>query len=243
MELNKPNPSVAPLVPQVVRWPSLLAGIQGGVPLLLGVVPFGLIYGVVVNTAHVPGMLGQAMSSIIFAGSAQLITARLFGEGAPALVIIATAAILNLRHVLYSASMATYLRTAQLRWRWVVAYLLTDETYAVVIRHFEENPHMTIVQRCWYYLGTGLTLWVTWHISTAAGIFLGAQIPVGWGLDFSVPLTFIALVVPALRDRIGLLVALSAGLAALLLVNLPLKLGMLTAILVGIAVGYLLDGK
>lgn len=243
MSANKANVIATPMATAHSPWQGLWAGVQSTAPLLLGVVPFGLIYGVVVNSAHLSGMLGQAMSSIIFAGSAQLITARLFGESAPLLVIIATAAILNLRHVLYSASMAAYLRTAPARWRWLLAYLLTDESYAVVIRHFEEQPQMSMAQRCWYGLGVGMTLWVTWHLSTAAGIFLGTQIPASWGLDFSVPLTFIALVVPALRDRIGLLVALSAGLAALLLVNLPLKLGMLTAILVGIIVGYWLDRK
>lgn len=216
-------------------------GWQGAAPLLLGVVPFGLIYGVVVNSAQLSGVLGQAMSTVIFAGSAQLITARLAGELAPALVIIATGAILNLRHVLYSASMAPYLQGASQPWRWLLAYLLTDEAYAVTIRHFEENPATSLRHRCWYYLGVGLALWFTWHASTAIGIFLGAQIPAQWGLDFSVPLTFIALMVPALKDRAGLLVALGAGLAALLLAGLPLKLGLLTAMLVGIGIAYGLE--
>lgn len=208
---------------------------------MLGVVPFGLIYGVIVNNAQLSAALGQAMSTVIFAGSAQLITARLAGELAPALVIIATGAILNLRHLLYSASMAPHIRAASQPWRWLLAYLLTDEAYAVVIRRFEEKPQTTLRQRCWYFLGVGLALWCTWHLSTATGIFLGAQIPAAWGLDFSVPLTFIALVVPALKDRSGGVVAACAGVAAVLLAGLPLKLGLLTAMLVGIAVGYILE--
>lgn len=210
-------------------------------PILLGVIPFGLIYGVVVNHAAIPGTLGQAMSTIIFAGSAQLITAQLFGEATPALIIIATGLIVNLRHLLYSASIAPLLEEIGTGWKMLLAYLLTDEAYAVVITHFESKLELDSNYRKWYFLGAGLSLWGCWHICTALGIFVGGQIPESWGLDFSVPLTFLALVIPALRDRAGVAAMLAAGLAAILLIQLPLRLGLLTSILIGIAVGYLVD--
>lgn len=220
---------------------SFLQGWRDVLPILFGVVPFGLIYGVVVNSAGLAPFLGQAMSTLIFAGSAQLVAARLFGEATPALIVLATAAILNLRHLLYSASVAPFLTQTTRSWKWLLAYLLTDEAYAVIITKYENEPQMTTQQRNWYYLGAGLALWVTWHISTATGIFLGAQIPASWGLDFSVPLTFIALVIPALKDRPTLVAALVGGVAAVLLAGLPLKLGLLSAMLLGIAAGYFGD--
>ena len=91
--------------------------------------------------------------------------------------------------------------------------------------------------RHWFYLGAGITLWSCWQLSTAAGIFLGAQIPNSWGLDFTLALTFIALVFPAINDRPSLLAAISAGVTALLARGLPYKLGLIAAAIVGIAVG------
>ncbi len=220
---------------------SFLQGWRDTIPILFGVVPFGLIYGVVVNNAGFSPFLGQAMSSLIFAGSAQLVAARLFGEDTLALVVIATAAILNLRHMLYSASVAPFLTQANRTWKSILAYLLTDEAYAVIITKYENEPQMTFQQRVWYFFGAGLALWITWHISTGIGVFLGAQIPASWGLDFSVALTFIALVVPALRDRATIVAALVGGLAAVLLAGLPLKLGLLSAMLAGIVAGYLVE--
>lgn len=223
------------------RLNAFLAGCRGAAPILLGVIPFGLIYGVVVNNAGISGLLGQAMSTIIFAGSAQLITAQLFGEATPALIIIATGLVVNLRHLLYSASIAPLLEELSLGWKCLLAYLLTDEAYAIVVTHFEAKPHADANYRKWYFLGAGLALWGCWHLCTALGIFVGGQIPESWGLDFSVPLTFIALVVPAIRDRAGAAAMLTAGASAILLTWLPLRLSLLASILVGIAVGYIVD--
>lgn len=223
------------------RLPAFQSGVRDVAPILLGVIPFGLIYGVIVNSAGLSGILGQAMSTVIFAGSAQLITTQLFGSLTPALIIIATAAVLNLRHLLYSASIAPFLQDIGRGWKIILSYLLTDEAYAIVIIKFEKSVALTSTYRIWYFLGVGLGLWVTWHISTAIGIFVGGQIPASWGLDFSVPLTFIALVVPAIRDRAGAVAMLVAGAAVILLASLPLKLGLLSAMLLGILAGYAAD--
>ncbi|HYF63798.1 MAG TPA: AzlC family ABC transporter permease, partial [Herpetosiphonaceae bacterium] len=185
------------------------AGARAEVPILLGGIPFGLIYGVLALGAGIPPLLALLMSCIVFAGSAQFVTAQMVGAGAPGLAIIATAAIVNLRHALYSASVAPYLRPLRPIWRLALAYLLTDEAYAVAITRYQDdegNP-----ANHWYFLGAGLALWVAWQLSTAAGIMLGAQIPAEWGLDFTLPLTFIALVVPALTDRAVTAAALTGG--------------------------------
>ena len=217
------------------------AGARAEIPLLIGVIPFGLIYGALAVNAGLSNAEAQMMSSLVFAGSAQFITAQLVHESAPALVIVLTIAVVNLRHMLYSASMAPYIASLSTRWKAVLSYLLTDEAYAPTILHYEKNgitPHAH-----WFWLGAGSTLWTFWQSSTAVGVFLGAAIPESWSLDFALPLTFIAMLVPILRDRPGIAAALSAGLVALVAYSLPYKLGLIVAALVGILVGVLLEGR
>lgn len=230
-----------------------LRGVRDELPILVGVTPFGLIYGVSAVGAHLPATMAQAMSFVIFAGSAQFVTAQLIGAGLPALVIIVTAVVVNLRHLLYSASIAPYTRHLNRSWRIVLAYLLTDEAYAVAITHYRAGDaesgaagsaaHSTSAHsyRHWYFLGAGLALWSCWQLSTAVGVFLGANVPKSWSLDFTLPLTFIALVVPTLKDRPAVAAALAAGFVAMLAVPLPLKSGILVATLAGLVVGVSLE--
>ncbi len=207
-----------------------LAGVQAELPILLGVIPFGMIYGVLALSAGIPPAAAQAMSAVLFAGSSQFITAQLVGHGTPALVIILTAAIVNLRHALYSASVAPYVQKLRPGWKWLLAYLLTDEAYAVTITRYQRRDQApTPAHAHWYFLGAGLALWSTWQISTAVGIFIGAQVPESWSLDFTLSLTFIALVVPNLKDRPGVAAALAAGLVAVAASALPYKLGLVLA--------------
>ena len=219
----------------------LLQGMRDELPILIGVVPFGMIYGVAALSAGIPASIAQAMSCIVFAGSAQFVIAQLIAAGAPSLVVILTAFIVNIRHLLYSASIASYSRHLHPFWKWLLAYLLTDEAYAVTILHYQKPGDDG--QKHWYFLGAGLALWITWQLSTAAGIFLGGHIPTSWSLDFTSTLTFIALVVPALKDRASTTVALTAAITVLLVIALPLKLGIAVAALVGIAVGLMLEMK
>lgn len=222
-----------------------MAGVQAELPLLLGVFPFGMIYGILALDAGLSPAVAQAMSSIVFAGSSQFVAAQLFSANAPELVIILTIAVVNLRHALYSASVAPYTRHLSPLWKTLTAYLLTDEAFAVGILHYQcQDEHKPIPMTAhWYYLGAGIALWSTWQLSTAAGIFLGAQVPASWPLDFTLPLTFIALMVPALKDRPAIVAALAAGATALLAYALPFKLGLITAALVGIGVGVLLEAR
>ncbi len=226
-----------------------LAGVKAEVPILLGVIPFGLIFGVVALQAGLPPWPAMAMSSVVFAGSAQFIGVQLFGVATPPLVILLTTLVVNLRHLLYGASLGPYLKPLRPAWKWLLGYLMTDEAYAVVVTHYaartangerRTNPAHDD-SRHWFFLGAGLTLWVSWQASTAAGIFLGAHIPRSWSLEFALPLTFIALVRPALTDLPAVLAAGSAGAIAVLAFDLPYKLGLMLAALAGIAVGLVTE--
>lgn len=217
------------------------AGVRAEIPLLIGVFPFGMIYGALALNAGLSPAVAQGMSSIVFAGSAQFITTQLVHEAAPGFVIVLTIAVVNLRHMLYSASLAPYLAALSTRWKMLLSYLLTDEAYAPTIIHYEKTGVTPYAH--WFLLGAGMSLWINWQISTALGIFLGAAIPESWSLDFALPLTFIAMLVPVLKDRPAIAAALSAGVAALIAFPLPYKLGLILAALVGILVGTLLEER
>ena len=236
-----------------------LSGVRAELPILVGVIPFGMIYGVLALDAGLTAAQSQAMSAIIFAGSAQFISTQMFAVGAPGLVIVLTLAVVNLRHMLYSASLAPYVLHLKPAWRWLLAYLLTDEAYAVTISHYTDSQPVsagnqvgteegrTVVSwlgnKHWFFLGAGLALWSTWQVSTALGILLGAVIPAGWSLDFAVALTFLALLLPFLKDRPSLAAALFAGVTSVLAYGLPYKLGLVLAALVGILVGVWLEAR
>ncbi len=218
------------------------AGARAELPILLGVAPFGMIYGILALGAGLTPLAAQAMSAIVFAGSSQFMLIQLVGMGTPALVMILTGFVINLRHALYSASLAPHTLGLNPVWKGVLAYLLTDEAYAVSILHYNKaDPAQG--NRHWYFFGAGLTLWTSWQFSTAVGIFLGAQVPSSWGLDFTLALTFIALVFPVIRDRPTLFAAVAAGVTSILAADLPYKLGLVSAALVGILAGLLAERK
>jgi len=216
-----------------------LAEFRGGAlalaPLLVGVAPFGLIYGVLALRSGLPAPAAMAMSSVVFAGSSQFLLAQLAGLGAAAPVMVASVGLVNLRHALYSASVAPALSHLPRRWKLALAYLLTDEAYAAsVTRLAQGGPN-----RHWFLLGAGLTLWSGWQVSTASGILVGASLPRDLPLDFALPLTFIAIVVPMIRSRATLAAAVVAAGVALSCAGWPYQLGLLSAALSGIATGWL----
>lgn len=217
------------------------AGVQAEIPLLIGVFPFGLIYGALAMSAGLSRPAAQLMSSVVFAGSSQFIATQLFHEAAPGFVIVLTIAVVNLRHMLYSASIAPYIASLSTRWKILLSYLLTDEAYAPSIIRYEKEGMTT--QGHWFLLGAGFSLWFVWQTSTALGIFLGSAIPESWSLDFALPLTFIAMVVPVLKNRPAIGAAIAAGGTALLAYSLPYRLGLIVAALVGIVVGTLLEQR
>ncbi len=219
---------------------SFWAGVRAEIPILVGVTPFGIIYGVLALDAGLTRAAAQGMSPIVFAGSSQFIAAQLLRDAVPGLVIVLTIAVVNLRHMLYSASMAPYVRALPMRWKVLLSYLLTDEAYAVTILHYENDDPP---DGRWFFLGAGLALWTTWQVSTAIGILVGTTLPESWPLDFALPLTFIAIVLPALKDRPAVAASLSAGAVALMAHGLPYKTGLMLAGVIGIIVGTLLEGR
>lgn len=219
---------------------AFVSGARDGSPLLLGLVPFGLVAGVTAVGAGLDPFQAAAMSVFIFAGASQLAAIELIGRNAPALVVVVTVLVVNLRMMMYSASIAPYFRHLSRRWKWPLAYLLTDQAYALSLREFTENE---ATERRWYYLGVAVTLWAFWQVATVVGIVVGAQVPESWGLEFAVPLTFMALLVPVLKDRATEAAALVGGVVAVAAAGLPFNLGLITAALLGVLGGLIVEGR
>jgi 4-azaleucine resistance transporter AzlC len=221
--------------PERSRGAELLAGALRVSPLLVGVAPFGVIYGVLALASGLSGAAAMAMSSVVFAGSAQFLLARLAGMGTPALVMVASVGLVNLRHALYSASVAPALAHLPRRWKAILAYLLTDEAFAATVARMQEPGK----NRHWFLLGAGFSLWACWQASTAAGILVGRSLPRSLPLEFALPLTFIAIVVPMIRSGAALAAAAVAAAVALLGSGWPYQLGLVASALSGIATGWL----
>ena len=223
----------------------MLAGIKAVLPLLIGAAPFGLIYGVLATSTGLPATAAQAMSLLVFAGAAQFIAVGLLDVGAPGAIVLLTTLVINLRHVLYSASLAPHFRPLRPAWKWALAFLITDEAYALAISRYRAAAAQPGVPRHshahWYVLGAALVIYVVWQVSTAVGIALGTQVPAAWGLDFTLPLTFIGLLAPALTNRGAVAAALAAGVMAVATAGLPLRLGLVMAALTGVVAGLALD--
>lgn len=213
-------------------------GVRDVAPLLLGIVPFGLVAGIAAVNAGLGLPAAVGLSVVVFAGASQLAALELLGRNAPLSVVIATAVVINLRLLMYSASIAPYFREVTARWKAVLAYVLTDQAYALSVASYRSDQP---VDRKWYYLGVAVTLWVVWQATTVVGALLGTGVPDAWGLEFAIPLVFLAILVPAIEDRSTGIAALVGGTIAVAGAGLPLNLGLLVASGVGITAGVVTE--
>ena len=211
-------------------------GVRDELPLMFGVIPFGLVFGVIGIESGLTSVQTILLSSILFGGASQVVFAQLWVGGVPALILGSSVCVINIRHVLYSASVASYLQHLSLGWRLLLGYLLTDEAYAVSIRRFTDGCSGKFQH--FHLLGSGSLLWASWQTSTIAGVVVGETIPESWSLTFAIPLTFIAIIAPIMRTRAEIAAAVSAGILAIVGQSLPWNSWLVIAALGGIAAGW-----
>ena len=211
------------------------AGAQTVLPVLIGIVPFALIAGMVAVRLGLSPWVASALSVFVFAGAAQLATLQLLYDGAPLLIILVTVLFINLRFMMYSASIAPYFRGAGAGTRALVSYFLTDQPYVFGIYGFAERERLS--QRIAFYLGVALPLWSCWQIGTIVGALAGARLPDAWHLEFAIPLVFMAMIVPAIRDRASVAAAIVGGVVAVAGHGLAWNLGLILGAVAGIATG------
>ncbi|MES3159970.1 MAG: AzlC family ABC transporter permease [Halorubrum sp.] len=216
----------------------LRAGVRDASPILLGLVPFALVTGIAAVEIGFTLTQTVGLSVLVFAGASQLAALELLGENAPLAVVIGTAVVINLRMVMYSASIAPYFARYGRRVRAGLAYLLTDPAYALSVAEFVENDDRT---RWKYYLGAAGVLWLVWQVATVGGVLLGASVPEEWGLTFAVPLVFLALLVPTMKDRPTTAAGAVAGAVAVVAAGLPLNLGLLAGAVGGVLAGVVAE--
>jgi predicted branched-subunit amino acid permease len=219
--------------------PAFFEGARDIAPMLVGIVPFGIVCGIGAIAAGASPVAALAMSMIMFSGAAQIIAVQLLAAGAPFAVILLSCLVVSLRLVMYSAAMAPYLRPLDHRWRGLLSFLLTDQAFAGTLQRFRDSDDVRA--NASYFLGSGALLWVTWQVATLAGIVAGQVIPASWQLDFVVPLCFLAVLVPLLRNRVSILVFAVATVAVIALDSIPLRLSLICAGLLAIAAGVLGD--
>ena len=216
-----------------------LAGSRDIAPMLIGTIPFGFVAGVAAIAAGMSALEGMALSALSFSGIAQLIVSQLIAAKSPLVVTIAAAGVVSLRFAMYSAAIAPHLAHLDRRWRAGLAFLMTDQSFAMTMKRYSDadakrNAH-------WFFLGTALTLYLSWQAAVAVGMLLGAQVPAAWSLDFAVVLCFIALLVPVVKTRANLAAALVAAAVALAAAGLPYRLALVVASITGIGAGLVVE--
>ncbi len=216
-------------------------GARDTLPLVIGAVPFGIIFGTLSGSCGLSAAGTMAMSLLVFAGSAQFIAMGLVGAGTLWPMIVVTTFVVNFRHMLYTATLRNHLRRLPRLWQIILAFGLTDETFAVTVGRYRQPDDSP--DKHWYQLGSAVFMYVNWNLCTLIGLVAGRLLQgVGsWGLDFAMVAAFIAMVLPYLKDRPNYCAVIVAGAGALLFNGLPHKIGLMLAALAGVAAGLAAD--
>ena len=204
-------------------------GAWEAIPFLLIVIPFGLLFGIAATEAGLDFTQLFAFSALVFAGASQFAALQQMSEAAPTLVVVLTGLAVNLRMAIYSAALVPHFGTAPLWKRAIVAYLCVDQSYAMTVVRFERAPELDAPARFAYFIGAAIPVATVWFTSTWIGAVAGARIPPEYGIDFALPLAFIAMVAPMLRTLAHVVAALVSVTAALTLYWLPAQTGLLAA--------------
>lgn len=228
---------------QPTRSAEFWAGFRDTFPLVVGGIPFGIIFGVAALGSGISPGGALGMSAFVFAGSAQFIATQLVAGNATVLFIILTTFVVNLRHALYSATLAPYMKHLPQRWLIPLGFWLTDESFVIVVSRY--NQPDSSPYKHWYFLGSAVFMYVSWILCTLVGVLAGQSIKGldRLGLDFSLIVTFIGMLIPLVKSRAVLVSAAVAGVTAVLANPLPNKLGLMVAALVGIAAGMLAESR
>ncbi len=206
-------------------------------PLSIAILPWGLLAGSYAVDSGLTPFDSQALSAILFAGSAQLVAISMFKAGIGLFSMLATILFISLRHLLYSVSMRSRISPLALHWRIILGFLLTDELFAVCSNKSEKRFSP------WYALGAGLSVYIIWNLATLAGIVAGNSIPQlnRLGLDFAVAATFIAITIPAVKNSPTLVTVVVALIAAVVLNYFHIPASLIIASVLAMLAGYITE--
>jgi 4-azaleucine resistance transporter AzlC len=207
-------------------------------PLMIPVIPFGIIFGVLAIELGLNAYITMGMSIVIFGGASQIIFLQLFSAGASSLVILSSVGAVNSRHLLYGAVLSEHLSDLKLVWKIIISYFLVDQAFAVSNNYLNKNKNKN---KYFHLFGAGVTCWTIWQITTFLGIILGSIVPDKLGLTFAIPLTFLALLVNDFRKLINVIVIIFSGSIATLGYHIiPFKAYVIVAALSSLLAAYIL---
>ncbi len=229
--MTDPSPS------NLFKKPAFVQGMLAGLPFILIIVPFGLLFGVVASEAGLSDLEAMAMTTLVIAGAAQFTAIQLMVENAPVAVVILTALAVNMRMAMYSASMVPHVGAAKFSTRMLIGYFLVDQTYGLAIKRYQEEPPIGLPEKLQYFFGSVLVICPFWYVFSYLGTQVGEAIPESYALDFAVPITFIALVAPSLRSLPHLAAAVSSVVFALLFAGFPFSSGLMLAACISMVIG------
>ena len=219
---------------------SFLSGVKDTSPVLIAALPFALIVGITATNVGLTRLESVLMSVVVFAGAAQLVGLQLIAQESPIFIILIVTFFINLRFLMYSLTLVDHFKKENRSWRSAISFLITDQSFAFAINRFTNSG---VASKPYYYLGLSLPMWFVWMTGTILGVFLGTALPESWSLDFAVPLMFLALLIPNVKDKASLVAALVGGSVAVAAKPLPLNLGLILAALVGVAAALIVESK
>lgn len=218
-----------------------IAGARGIFPLVVGAMPFGIIFGTLAKSSGLSFWGTMGLSAFVFAGSSQFIALGLLAAQTSVSLIILTTFVVNLRHLLYAISLIPHVKHLSQRWKIPIGFWLTDEAFAVAIDRYNQSDRSPY--KHWYYIGAAIFMYANWQLSTFLGLTIGQLIPnaANWGLDFAMSVTFIGMIIPYVKNRPMFVTIFVSGCISLLSYSLPHKLGLMVAAFTGIISGMYVD--
>ena len=217
---------------------TFLRGMIDILPLMIPVIPFGIIFGAIGIELGFGPYLTYATSIIIFSGASQIVILQLLSAGASSLVAVTSSSVISTRHLLYGAVVSQHLNQLSIYWKIFLSYLLTDQAFAVSNEYFKKNTNN--IFKHYHLVGSGFTLWFIWQLTTVLGIFLGSIVPDELGLAFTIPLTFLALLVNYLRNINHLVVITISGISSLIFFDAPFKSYIIVSSVIALVIAAIL---
>jgi predicted branched-subunit amino acid permease len=205
-------------------------------PMSVGLIPWALVTGMAMIGSGLTPLQAMGMNVIVFAGTAQLGTLPLIAVGAPLWLIVATALALNFRFLIFSAAISPAFRDVGAPMRWFSGHLLTDGAFANCLQKMLKVDDAR--WRLGYFLAPAIWSWLLWQVFALIGVFAAGSIPKNWSLEFMASIALLVLLVPMARQRPMLVAAAAGGFTAVLLRGMPLRLGLIVAIVAGICAGF-----
>ena len=214
---------------------AFLNGIKAMLPIITGVIPFGLVMGTVSATSGLDLLQSIGMNIFVFAGASQLVAVDLMGIKTGIIIVVATALIINLRMILYSAALSDLVKDLPTPMKALVSYWVTDQSYSVLVAN-QENLNSK-KDKVAFYIGASFIMYFTWQVSVLFGFYFGNFAPKSLSLEFAVPISFVCLVLPTIKNKNYLIVGIVSATLAVFLKSMPYNLGLLTSAFIAIAVG------